>query len=86
MVINYVHSVYVFRSIVFVLVDMIHYPLTKHRGKNLEKVKNNIKTILRHQSLTDFPFARVRELELAEKYSELEKKLRELTEKDGKLV
>ena len=86
MVINYVHSVYVFRSIVFVLVDMIHYPLTKHRVKNLEKVKNNIKTILRHQSLTDFLFARVRELELAEKYSELEKKLRELTEKDGKLV
>ena len=26
---------------------------------------------------------RVRELELAEKYTELEKKLRELTEKDG---
>ena len=31
-------------------------------------------------------FVRVRELELAEKYAGLEKKLRELTEKDGKLV
>ena len=45
-----------------------------------------MRPILRHQSLTDFLFARVRELELAEKYSELEKKLRDLTEKDGKLV
>lgn len=39
MVIYYVHSVYVFRSIVSVLVDMIHCPLTKHRGENLDKVK-----------------------------------------------
>ena len=37
--IYYVHSVYVFRSMDFVLVDMIHYPLTKHRGENLDKVK-----------------------------------------------
>ena len=37
MVIYYVHSVYVFRSIVFVLVDMIHYPLTKHRGKTFRQ-------------------------------------------------